>query len=153
MPLNSSRPVEIKRWIWIFGFVHFTESSSFFILSASPILRRVLWRALTWSGRSPPCWAWWWRGWSRAPVGATPLNPTAAPAPAMRYKRHPWGEGVPADDTTIQSSTATETRSRLESCKQNYTVIITAWSHMFVFAACCYLFTCAKSCQRLYFFF
>lgn len=128
----------------------------FFVLSASLILRRVLWRALTWSGRSPPCWAWWWRGWSRAPMGATPPNPTAAPAPAMRYKRRPWGGGVPADDATRQSSTATETRSRLESCKRNHTVI-TAWSHMIVFAACCYLFTYAmsseKDSQRLYFFF
>lgn len=100
MPLNSSRPVETKRWIWIFGFVRFTESSSFFVLSASPILRRAPWRALTWSGRSQPCWARWWRGWSRAPTGATPPNPTAAPAPAMRFKRRPWGGGVPADDAT-----------------------------------------------------
>lgn len=63
---------------------------------------------------------------------------------------------MPADDAARQSSTATETRSRHQSCKQNYTVI-TVWSHMFVFAACCYLFTCAKSSekdsQRLYFFF
>lgn len=76
----------------------------FLPLSGSPILRPALWLVWRWSGRSPRCWAWSWRGWSRARLKAAAGKPTAALSPATRYKRPLWGGGAPADGATCCNS-------------------------------------------------
>lgn len=133
--------------------------------SASPTLRQVQWRVLMWSRQWPPCWAWWWRGWSRALMGAAALSPMAAPSPAMKCRRFLSGGDVPVDGATSYHFVfrIISQLTHLAKCDPHFRVlkllaqnniVTNVWMCIVVFAVCNVIYSpvpCyARRVKRLY---